>query len=342
MLLWIAMSAVCSPASVSPPFTYNQDCPHVCWLGIDPGQSSVEEARSLLRSSHEIDQESYLEDAYGLRVEWHDQEKETNPVRVGMVFEKGGVKYINFLFPTSVQVQEFIDLLGQPDEISIRKVEAAEETYHEYVLYYPRSKTLLFVMTNDEKGPSAEDYVKIAYLNMDKDASDGPEWLLEHTSLRQPWLGFGRSDEYLKHELPSPAASPVPAPTATGPVWEIMENGASANQVRALLIDKAGSLWTGGPAGVVHWDLQTSTPTVYAIRDDPENTNVVALSQTPDGAIWAGTFGNGIARYDGRRWQSFTTETGLPGNYINDQAVTPGGELWLVVKEKEYDGSFCG
>jgi ligand-binding sensor domain-containing protein len=140
---------------------------------------------------------------------------------------------------------------------------------------------------------------------------------------------------------PTVEASPSPTstvpPTATGPVWETLENGTAANQVRAMLIDRAGSLWTGGPGGVAHWDLKTGSPTVYAIREDPDNTNVVALSQTPDGAIWAGTSGNGLARFDGTHWQSFTVEKGLPGDYISDQAVTPDGELWLVIREKEYD-----
>jgi ligand-binding sensor domain-containing protein len=87
----------------------------------------------------------------------------------------------------------------------------------------------------------------------------------------------------------------------------------------------------------VHWDLKTNMPTVYTIHGDPENTNVVALSQAPDGTIWVGTFGNGITRFDGTSWQSFNVENGLPGSYINDQTITLSGELWLVIKEKAYD-----
>lgn len=139
--------------------------------------------------------------------------------------------------------------------------------------------------------------------------------------------------------------TPEFTPTATLPItdtpqpgnWTVVENWTPANQIRTMLIDQSGNLWTGGPAGVVHWDLNTDTSSVYAIREDPEHTNVVALSQTPDGSIWAGTSGNGLARFDGTNWQSFTTEDGLPGNYINDQTVTPDGELWLVIKEQEFD-----
>jgi ligand-binding sensor domain-containing protein len=137
--------------------------------------------------------------------------------------------------------------------------------------------------------------------------------------------------------LPASSTPPAATPSATGLVWERMEKWAPANQVRAMLIDHAGDLWTGGPAGLVHWNLKTNTPTVYAISQDPENTNVVALSQTPDGSIWAGTDGNGLARFDGTTWRSFTVENGLPGNYVNDQTVTPDGKLWVVAQEKAYD-----
>jgi len=100
-----------------------------------------------------------------------------------------------------------------------------------------------------------------------------------------------------------------------------------------MLIDQSGDLWTGGQGGVVNWDLKINTPTVYAIRGESENTNVVALSQTSDGAIWAGTFGNGLARFDGSSWGTSTTKDGLPGNYIVAQTVTSLGELWFTTQK---------
>ncbi len=135
-------------------------------------------------------------------------------------------------------------------------------------------------------------------------------------------------------ETAAPSPDSNAALTETKPVWKTMENWKAANQIRAVLIDRSGDLWTGGPAGVVHWNLQTNTPTVYAIRENPESTNVIALSQTPDGAIWAGTLGNGLARFDGKSWTSFTTADGVPGNYIIAQAVTPNGDLWFTTRKE--------
>ena len=141
-------------------------------------------------------------------------------------------------------------------------------------------------------------------------------------------------------------ASPTSEPTviSTGPVWDVMENWSPANQIRVMLIDHSGDLWTGGPAGVVHWDLNTNTPTVYAIHGDPENTNVTGLSQTPDGSIWVGTYGYGLARFDGVSWQTITINDGLPGDFITSQIVTPQGELWLVIlqERQSIDGAQFG
>jgi hypothetical protein len=103
---------------------------------------------------------------------------------------------------TSGQIQEFIDLLGEPDEISVKNVEAAEATYIEYIVYFTSIKTVILANTKGENGPSSEDWVVLLILNTNPDISNAPNWLLEHKDLRQPWLGFGRKDEYLKHEFP--------------------------------------------------------------------------------------------------------------------------------------------
>ena len=60
-----------------------------------------------------------------------------------------------------------------------------------------------------------------------------------------------------------------------------------------------------------------------------EYNQVFALAQTIDGALWAGTFGFGLSRFDGSSWRTYTTRDGLPSNYITSLAVTPNGELWV-------------
>lgn len=200
--LFFVLLTSCAPAPVIPPFEYNQKCPNVCWLGINPDITTAEEARKLINSSNQIDQGSSIEDKNGVSVEWFTKQMGVNPARVGMVLDNGKVSSLNFLFPAGVQIQEFIDLLGEPDEIRVRKVEAAELTYIEYIVYFTSIKAVALASSKSDDDPSLEDWAELLILNNWSDDPNAPNWLLQHKDFHQPWLGFGHKDEYLKHVVP--------------------------------------------------------------------------------------------------------------------------------------------
>ncbi len=56
---------------------------------------------------------------------------------------------------------------------------------------------------------------------------------------------------------------------------------------------------------------------------------VVSLEVDAAGQVWAGTWGGGLARFDGRRWHNYTTLEGLPGNHVFSLHLDPKGELWI-------------
>ena len=56
---------------------------------------------------------------------------------------------------------------------------------------------------------------------------------------------------------------------------------------------------------------------------------IVALEVDAAGQVWAGTWGGGLSRFDGQRWQSYTTTEGLPGNHVFSLHLDPKGELWI-------------
>jgi ligand-binding sensor domain-containing protein len=45
--------------------------------------------------------------------------------------------------------------------------------------------------------------------------------------------------------------------------------------------------------------------------------------------IWAGTWGGGLSRFDGERWQNWSTRDGLAGNIVYSIAETADGVLWV-------------
>lgn len=55
---------------------------------------------------------------------------------------------------------------------------------------------------------------------------------------------------------------------------------------------------------------------------------VVSLAVDGEGVVWAGTWGAGLSRFDGARWQSFTMVDGLPGNHIFALTIS-GRRIWI-------------
>jgi ligand-binding sensor domain-containing protein len=56
---------------------------------------------------------------------------------------------------------------------------------------------------------------------------------------------------------------------------------------------------------------------------------VIALQVDRKGTVWAGTWGGGLASYDGKRWTNYTKAEGLPGNHIFMLHEDPKGKLWI-------------
>ncbi|MBL8362627.1 MAG: regulator [Rubrivivax sp.] len=55
---------------------------------------------------------------------------------------------------------------------------------------------------------------------------------------------------------------------------------------------------------------------------------IVSLAVDAEGVVWAGTWGGGLSRFDGRKWTQYTTHEGLPGNHVFMLHVDPRGQLW--------------
>ena len=56
---------------------------------------------------------------------------------------------------------------------------------------------------------------------------------------------------------------------------------------------------------------------------------VISMLIAPSGEVWAGTWGGGLSRFDGRRWQTYTVADGLPGNHVFALGQDSGGSIWV-------------
>jgi ligand-binding sensor domain-containing protein len=70
--------------------------------------------------------------------------------------------------------------------------------------------------------------------------------------------------------------------------------------------------------------------TLDAAGGETYNENYVfSLLLDRDGALWVGTWGAGVARFDGDRFVNYSQEDGLAGNVVYAIAQGPDGALWF-------------
>ena len=88
------------------------------------------------------------------------------------------------------------------------------------------------------------------------------------------------------------------------------------------------------PAGRGRGHWQT-----FSVADGLVSNTVYAIYQDREGALWFGTE-NGVSRYDGRAFTSFTKRDGLAENWVNAIVEDRSGALWFGTKNgvSRYDG----
>lgn len=55
---------------------------------------------------------------------------------------------------------------------------------------------------------------------------------------------------------------------------------------------------------------------------------IISMVVDNDGVVWCGTWGAGLARFDGSKWRNFTTKDGLPANHIFMLHKDGKGHIW--------------
>lgn len=76
-------------------------------------------------------------------------------------------------------------------------------------------------------------------------------------------------------------------------------------------------------------------------RDTYNPNYVFSILVDDHDQIWAGTWGGGVARYDGSSWHNLTTQDGLAGNIVYSIARDSEGAFWFGTNAglSRYDGS---
>lgn len=91
------------------------------------------------------------------------------------------------------------------------------------------------------------------------------------------------------------------------------------------------SIWIGSRVGLIEYNKQNGQKKVHtkASLKLPSNY-IISLTSDKDDAIWIGTFGGGLARYDGLTLETYNTENSMiPGNYVRSINIDKQGIIWI-------------
>lgn len=142
--------------------------------------------------------------------------------------------------------------------------------------------------------------------------------------------------------------------------------------VYGVAVDSRNRVWFGTEGGISMLDGSTWTAWTHAdglgapnAQNLPPSTNtglgtrsrhdlsvqrdgqstynpsyVFSMHVAKDDNVWAGTWGGGVARFNGKAWRNYTTTDGLSGNIVFSQAEDARGNMWFGTNQglSRFDG----
>ncbi len=112
-------------------------------------------------------------------------------------------------------------------------------------------------------------------------------------------------------------------------------NGLSHNRVWSMMMDSNGTLWAGTRGGVCRFDGESFVPFPIP-RAEVENpySNISPLlawgmAEDQAGNLWFGMDGEGVRKFDGESFTTYTTKDGLAGNNVRSVYCDRRGRIWF-------------
>lgn len=104
-----------------------------------------------------------------------------------------------------------------------------------------------------------------------------------------------------------------------------LDQGLPNNALTDVIQTRDGYLWIASWAGVARFDGARFTPLPVALP----TTRIQRLHESADGAVWIGTMGGGLARFQGGTLRTFTVAGGLAGDHITAISHDAQGAVWV-------------
>ena len=176
-------------------FEFNDQCPHLCWLGINPGVTTLEEAHTILSASDQIDPNMEVSDT-GIIAKWFADKDKKLISSVYVRFDQGVAASMVFRNMAPFALKDIIDLLGDPDGVNIDMNIYGDIMEMPYGAYY-FSQRILVSSEAADTGLNPNDPVTSLVANVPYDEK-----------IFRKWVGYGHLAEYFEgkgvHQHPAP------------------------------------------------------------------------------------------------------------------------------------------
>lgn len=111
-------------------------------------------------------------------------------------------------------------------------------------------------------------------------------------------------------------------------VWQD-QHGLPQNGVSSILCTRDGYLWLGTIGGAARFDGVRFV--VFDNNNTPEfkSNQILSLAEDRAGSLWLGAVSGGLTRYTDGRFQLYTKEDGLSGDFVRSLLADRAGNLWI-------------
>jgi len=106
-----------------------------------------------------------------------------------------------------------------------------------------------------------------------------------------------------------------------------LRDGLGSEVVLSVLEDRLGYVWIGTMRGLFRMHGDRAVP--FAGMDQVDDLAVVAMYQDRGGALWLGTYGQGLHRFADGEWTAYSEQDGLASRYVFAVTEDAQGRLWV-------------
>ncbi|MEJ5345431.1 MAG: transcriptional regulator [Chloroflexus sp.] len=123
--------------------------------------------------------------------------------------------------------------------------------------------------------------------------------------------------------------------------WQWLPQAGRGGLVLSLAVEPSGAVWFGGIGVLSRYLPAYDTWQHFERTAGFAGAGVSAILIDQHGVVWAATLGEGLARWDGTRWEWLTTANRrLPAQTITTLLETAAGEIWVGAARPLTTGGF--